>query len=72
MEALWERACARIFQTPAAEGKGSTWIILHLFVIPWCKMQRFAFTGKFQVETNQQAKLIEDLTGRSEALRGYL
>ena len=46
--------------------------ILHQIVIPWCKMQRFAFTGKFQVETNQQSKLIEDLTNRSQALRRYL
>jgi hypothetical protein len=35
-------------------------------------MQPFNFTGSFQVETNLQTNLIDDLSRRTEALRGYL
>jgi hypothetical protein len=35
-------------------------------------MQPSNFTGFFEVETNLQTNLIEDLLRRSEALRGYL
>jgi len=35
-------------------------------------MQTFDFSGLIQVETNLQTNLLEDLSRRAEALRGYL
>jgi hypothetical protein len=35
-------------------------------------MQPFDFAGSAQVETNLQSNQLEDLSRRTEALRGYL
>jgi len=37
-----------------------------------CRMQPFDFAGSANVESNLQTNLIEDLSRRTDALRGYL